>query len=253
MPTRSRAWSCSRAPAAPTPPPTRSSRARSGSRRSSPRRGATCSRCRSTRRARGASGVRCGARQGRGDSALVARLRERRRAVDERFDPPKALAATARYLVIAQRGARPRRPGGRQLPHGHRQPAERAARLRGGRRLLRAAVLRLHPAHHEQAYRRLAALGDDSATYLWRVMAAREIMRLYRSDPDRLDRMSRAAEREELGGGGAAPADETEQFSTPDDLRDAYDGGRIVALPRAQLARARHRDRPRDGRAGRRG
>ena len=46
------------------------------------------------------------------------------------------------------------------------------------------------PTDHAKAYRRLAALGDDSATYLWRVMAAREIMRLYRSDPDALDRIS---------------------------------------------------------------
>src|SRR5205085_2333749 len=38
----------------------------------------------------------------RGDSALMARLRARRRAIDERFDPPKVLAATARYLTIAR-------------------------------------------------------------------------------------------------------------------------------------------------------
>ena len=37
-----------------------------------------------------------------GDSALAERLRERRRRIDERFDPPKALAATARYLTIAR-------------------------------------------------------------------------------------------------------------------------------------------------------
>src|SRR5436305_2027272 len=39
----------------------------------------------------------------RGDRALVARLEARRRRVDERFDPAKALAGTARYLQFAKR------------------------------------------------------------------------------------------------------------------------------------------------------
>ncbi|HEV2784854.1 MAG TPA: transglycosylase SLT domain-containing protein, partial [Solirubrobacteraceae bacterium] len=38
----------------------------------------------------------------RGDAALVARLRERRRRIDERFDPSRALAGAVRYLKIAQ-------------------------------------------------------------------------------------------------------------------------------------------------------
>ena len=29
----------------------------------------------------------------------------------------------------------------------------------------------------------LAALGDDSSTYLWRIGAAKDIMKLYRDDP----------------------------------------------------------------------
>ena len=39
------------------------------------------------------------------------------------------------------------------------------------------------PVRHAAAWRLLAGLGDDSSTYLWRIMAAREIMRLYRDDP----------------------------------------------------------------------
>ena len=40
------------------------------------------------------------------------------------------------------------------------------------------------PLRHAAAWRKLASLGDDSSTYLWRVLAAREIMRQYRADPD---------------------------------------------------------------------
>jgi hypothetical protein len=37
------------------------------------------------------------------------------------------------------------------------------------------------PGSHPRAYRFLYGLGDDSATYLWRVLAAREIMRRHRA------------------------------------------------------------------------
>ena len=44
------------------------------------------------------------------------------------------------------------------------------------------------PLRHAAAWRKLASLGDDSSTYLWRVLAAREIMRPYRDDPRPLQR-----------------------------------------------------------------
>jgi hypothetical protein len=47
------------------------------------------------------------------------------------------------------------------------------------------------PDRHPRAYRTLTDLGDDSKTYLWRVLASREIMRLYREDRSRLDRLAR--------------------------------------------------------------
>ena len=90
---------------------------------------------------------------------------------------------------LRQGQARPRRPRRRLLPHGRGQPAAGAHGLREGRRPLRAAVLRLEPAAPRR--RRGASwpsLGDDSSTYLWRVLAAREIMRQYRADPEALQR-----------------------------------------------------------------
>ncbi len=171
----------------------------------------------------------------KGDSALAERLRERRRTIDERFDPPKALAATARYLVIAREelGRADLAVQSYHMGIGNLQSALRDY----GEDDISYARLYFDstPTAHEQAYRRLAALGDDSSTYLWRVMAAREIMRLYRSDPDQLDRVSVLQTAKNSAEEILHPQAETESFTTPDELRDAYAGGRIVALPRADL------------------
>jgi hypothetical protein len=165
----------------------------------------------------------------------VARLRERRRRIDERFDPPKALAATARYLTIA-RDELGRADLAVQSYHMGIGNLQNALRDYGEDDI---SYARLYfdstPTNHEKAYRRLAALGDDSATYLWRIHAAKEILRLYRSDPERLDRISQLQNAKNSAEEVLHPADETEQFTTPDDLRAAYDEGRILALPRASL------------------
>ena len=92
------------------------------------------------------------------------------------------------------------------------------------------------PLHHRAAYRRLAALGDDSATYLWRVHAAREIMRLYRSDPGRLDRLAELHGAKNSAEEVLHPFEETKRFADPGELHGAYDDGDIVALDAKQLA-----------------
>src|SRR3954449_8971052 len=136
--------------------------------------------------------VRASARLTRGigrGHKVAQRLRERRR-VDERFDPAKALAATARYLQIAK-ARLPRTDLAIAAYHmgiGNMQNALDAY----GRKTIPYARLFFDstPLRHAKAYRILAALGDDSSTYLWRVMAARRIMRLYRHDPEELARQA---------------------------------------------------------------
>jgi hypothetical protein len=66
-------------------------------------------------------------------------------------------------------------------------------------------------------------------------MAAREIMRLYRSDPAQLDRTSALQTAKNSAEEVLHPGDETDQFETPGQLRAAYADHRIVALPRARL------------------
>ena len=68
------------------------------------------------------------------------------------------------------------------------------------------------PARHAPAWRLLASFGDDSQTYYWRVLAAREIMRLYRHDRSELRRLivlqNNKASAEEV----LHPPDSTERF-----------------------------------------
>ncbi|MEA2438475.1 MAG: hypothetical protein QOF65_3031 [Thermoleophilaceae bacterium] len=172
----------------------------------------------------------------RGDSALVARLSARRRAVDERIDPTKALAAAARYLLVARRalGREDLAVVSYHMGIGNLQGALRAY----GEDDVSYARLYFDstPLEHAEAYRKLAALGDDSATYLWRVEAAREIMRLYRTDPAQLDRISALQTAKNSAEEVLHPEAETERFATPSDLRAAYDDRRLVALRSASLA-----------------
>ena len=105
------------------------------------------------------------------------------------------------------------------------------------------------PTEHAAAWRRLYDLGDDSSTYLWRVYAAREIMRAYREDPDALaepaDRYTAKNSAEEV----LHPEDDTEVFGDPDELEAAYRDGKVRSFPQAPRALGLRRDRA-DGRAG---
>ena len=115
--------------------------------------------------------------------------------VDERFDPAKALAATGRYLKQAKDefGREDLAVVSYHMGIGNLQNVLGAYGDDG------ASYAELYfdasPDSHARAYRILYGLGDDSKTYYWRVLASREVMRLYRGDRSRLERLdqSRAA------------------------------------------------------------
>jgi soluble lytic murein transglycosylase-like protein len=117
-------------------------------------------------------------------------LRDRRR-VDERFDPRKSLEGAARYLRTARE-----RFGRDDLAvvsyHMGIGNLENVLAAYGDEDASWVQVyFDATPLNHPRAYRLLSGFGDDSASYLWRVYAAREIMRLYRDDPDELRRLAR--------------------------------------------------------------
>jgi transglycosylase-like protein with SLT domain len=141
-------------------------------------------------------------RSGR-DSARIARARatgragrvralERRRAAeDERFDPRKALAGAGRYLALAER-----RFGREDLAfvsyHMGIGNLEGVLSAYGAGRVPYARLyFDSTPTRHAAAWRRLAAFGDDSSNYVWKLGAAEAIMARFRRDPARLDTLAR--------------------------------------------------------------
>jgi hypothetical protein len=183
--------------------------------------------------------------EARGRGARAAALRRARARVDERFDPVKALAGTARYLALA------RERFGREdlafvsyhmgignlesvLRDYASEPDGAIRDVVAGDELTYARVyFDSTPTSQPRAYRRLASLGDDSSNYLWKVAAAREIMRLWRQDRAELERLAalhgaKASAEEVLH-----PEDRTARFATPDDLRRAWDEGALVPFPDA--------------------
>ena len=181
---------------------------------------------------------------GRGDTADAERLREERRSIDARFDPEQALAGTVRYLTEARL-----RLGGDDLAvtsyHMGIGNLTNVLRAYAGigtdiavpdlveeQSLSWARVFfDSTPAHHVDAYRLLARLGDDSPTYYWRVLAAEEIMRLYRDDPARL----RELDLLHVAKGSAEevlhPPSLTERFADASELVRAWESHTLQPLP----------------------
>ena len=167
----------------------------------------------------------------RGELGKIPELRRERRAVDDRYDPAKALAGTARYLTIArdQLGREDLAFVSYHMGIGNLQGVLRAY---GEDRPSYARVyFDSTPDHNGDVQRRLMAFGDDSSTYLWRVYAAREIMRLYRSDPDQLARMQVLQTAKNSAEEVLHPRDATPVFANPETLKAAWDDDQIRAFP----------------------
>ena len=169
---------------------------------------------------------------GSADLIRVQRLRAARARIDERFDPAKALAGTARYLKMA----RERFDGSQELAlvsyhMGMGNLEDVLEAYADGERVPYAQVyFDSSPLRNPQTHAKLAGLGDDSSNYLWKLHAAREIMRLHRTAPDRLAQIealqtSKNSAEEVLHPEGSVP-----QFRTRPQLEAAWDAGEIVGL-----------------------
>ncbi len=183
------------------------------------------------------------AAENRGDQREADRLRARRRLVDERFDPARALAASVRYLETAR--ARLGRDDLAIVSYhmgignltsvirdytGDRSSPVRDVVARGD---LTYAQLYFDssPVDHAAAWSRLAGLGDDSKTYYWRVLAAREVMRLYRHDRGRLEELARLQTGKASGEDVLHPLSETDRFTSPGAVARALGRHAIDPIP----------------------
>jgi hypothetical protein len=178
----------------------------------------------------------------RGRERRAAALRRARARVDDRFDPDKALAGTARYLKLARE-----RFGREDLAfvsyhmgignlesvlaaYGNRQPTYTE--------LYFAST----PSQQRAAYRKLAAFGDDSSNYWWKILAAEEIMRLWREDRSQLTRLAALHTAKASAEEVLHPSDSTPAYEAPSDLRDAWKKRDIVPFPIAEAVTGLRRD-----------
>jgi Transglycosylase SLT domain len=183
-------------------------------------------------------------REGRRARSKLRRLIAERRRVDERFDPRAALAGAARYLALASQrfGREDLAVASYHMGIGNLQSLIETylapEPVSGG---TRAAVeeneltypqlfFDTSPLRNPRAYRQLRGFGDDSASYLFRVEAAREVMRLFRDDLDGLRRLAELHANKASAEEVLRPPDRTEQFADADALREAYEDGDLVRL-----------------------
>jgi hypothetical protein len=178
----------------------------------------------------------------------AARITAQRARVDERFDPDKALAATGRYLKLAKDefGREDLAVVSYHMGIGNLQ------HVLGAYGDDDASYAQLYfdasPDREPRAYRMLAGLGDDSKTYYWRVLASREVMRLYRHDRPKLERLAGLQASAASGELVLHPPDRTDAFQTSEDVDAALKDGRLRPLPSEP---ARYGLRPASAAAGR--
>ncbi len=173
-------------------------------------------------------------------------LRRERRQIDARFDPAGAIAGMARYLELA-RGRFGRedlaiasyhmgignlesvirryvRPGEASGPSG---PIVEREDLSFAQLYFDSSPLR-----NPMTWALIDSFGDDSASYLWRVLASLEIMQAYRSDRDELERLAELYTAKSTAEEVFHPEPDTEVFADPDRIAEARRDGEILELPR---------------------
>jgi Transglycosylase SLT domain len=167
-----------------------------------------------------------------GKASVLPGLERRRAAIDDRFDPRKALEATVRYLQIAgQRFGRPDLAAeSYHMGMGNLQNVLGA--YDGGAAVPYAQLyFDTGPDHHRAAWALLSSFGDDSSLYYWKLLAAQQIMRLYRSDRAALVRLTSLQTAMDSAAEVLHPPDRSPPFSDPGALDRAYAAGTILPLP----------------------
>jgi soluble lytic murein transglycosylase-like protein len=159
------------------------------------------------------------------------RIRAKRRRVDERFDPAKSLAATGRYLKAAmdEFGREDLAVVSYHMGIGNLQQVLGA--YGDDDASYTQVFFDTAPNRHPRAYRLLTGLGDDSKTYLWRVLASHELMRLYRDDRGELERRAQLQAGAPSGEQVLHPPGSTETFETDDELKTGYLSGKLRPFP----------------------
>ena len=81
------------------------------------------------------------------------------------------------------------------------------------------------------AYELLSGFGDESADYLWKVLASERILARYRKDPEALAATAELATNKATMEEVFHPENETEVFDDRATIEDAIDDGDLLPLP----------------------
>lgn len=172
------------------------------------------------------------------------RLQAERAQVDQRFDPDAAIEGAATYLEIAgERFGDPElavvsyHMGIGNLEGVLRAYAEADDSLPIGELVASEELTYPRvffdsgPSSHPEAWEMLTGFGDESADYLWKVLASQRIMALYRSDPARLADTAELATNKATLEEVFHPESETQVFDDPGAIDDATESGELLPLP----------------------
>ena len=141
----------------------------------------------------------------RATCARAAALTRARRRVDDRFDPAKALAGTARYLKLGLEEFEGREDLAFVSYHmGMGNLNNVIEAFGGGPRPYVELYFDSTPQRHRQPRSCSRRFGDDSSNYYWKLLAARDIMRAHRKDPAALDRTAEIRAADASGRGTTA-------------------------------------------------
>jgi hypothetical protein len=167
-----------------------------------------------------------------GDGGKLARLERARAKIDDRFDARKALAATVRYLEIAQQHLG-RADLAFESYHMGIGNLQRVLDLYDGGHAVPYPQLYFDtaPDHNPAAFRLISSFGDDSSLYYWRLLGAQRIMRLYRTDRGALQRLIALQTATDSNAQVLHPPDAVHPFGTPDALDRAYAARTVLPLP----------------------
>jgi hypothetical protein len=158
-------------------------------------------------------------------------LEAARRRADDRFVPAKALAATVRYLGLARRdlGRSDLALVSYHMGIGNLQSVLRA--FGQGAVSYPTLFFASAPDAHPAAWRRLASFGDESSLYLWKVLAAAEVMHRWRTDRRGLERIQSLQQAAPSNALVLHPPGSAPSFRDPGALAAAYGSGALVRLP----------------------
>jgi soluble lytic murein transglycosylase-like protein len=163
--------------------------------------------------------------------AQTDRLEAQRAAVDQRFDPDAAIDGAARYLEIAQErfGGEDFAVASYHMGIGNLESVIDAY----GDDPSSYAQLYFDSGidSHRDAWETLQGFGDESADYLWKVLASKQILERYRDDPDALAATAELATNKASMEEVFHPENETPVFDTPADISAAADDGELLPLP----------------------